>query len=338
MVFLTTLHFRRAVAVVLAQVCLSSAGCECGYRITRSDNTPLQSTTLLYTDAVETNFREIHNLSQFQDWKIKFVRFNYVPDSGRFGKRVEATNIVPNPVRDVGAGWNGPSTQGANVDAGLQLIVRSTLSKDQEVSTGQIQSTREDVRFGSFRAYMRTAPINGTCAAHFWYHNDSQEIDVELLSRQQEGDSNPVNLSVHSNESVAKDDGAKITTGYIESQLGFDPADGFHEYRYDWSPDAISFYTDGRWAGDVTDFVPTSPGYFQLSHWSNGYPGWSAGPPSQDSVLTVAYYMAYFNSTDPTRIRAFESQCSSNSQTGTVCNVPAFTASAAAAQGPAFVS
>ena len=174
---------------------------------------------------------------------------------------------------------------------------------------------------------MKSTPVNGTCAAHFWYHNDSQEIDMELLSRQHDGDRTLVNLSVHSKESVANDNDARNTTGYIEGQLEFDPADGFHEYRYDWWHDGIRFYTDGRWLGDVDDFIPTQPGHFQLSHWSNGYARWSAGPPDQDALITVAYYMGYFNSTDVTQMEEYEERCGDGRDVGRVCDVPDFEAS-----------
>jgi hypothetical protein len=109
---------------------------------------------------------------------------------------------VPNPLLNVTDGWDGPSSQGADVDAGLQLIVRANLTAENLVSNGQIQSAREDIRFGSFRTFMKSTPINGTCASHFWYNSDAREIDIELLSRQQ-GTKNPINLVVHSDQSVA---------------------------------------------------------------------------------------------------------------------------------------
>lgn len=312
---------RRIAVVLLFQACLSSADCECGYRVSSSSTSQETTEYLLFTDAVQTDFRGMSSLDDSSDWKIKDLHLEYVPNKGRFGRLVEERNVVFNPAMDVSAGVNGPSQQGANVDAGLQLIVRSELVEGNLVSSGQIQSIREDVRFGSFRAYMKSTPINGTCAASFWYHNDSQEIDIELLSHQREGGRQPINLSVHSNESVANDYDATNTTGFIESQVDFDPADGFHEYRYDWSSDVISFWSDDRWLGDISDFIPTTPGYFQLSHWSNGFSEWSAGPPTQDALITVAYFRGYFNSTDPVRAQEFEARCGRGRDDGSVCNV-----------------
>jgi hypothetical protein len=49
----------------------------------------------------------------------------------------------------------------------------------------------------------------------------------------------------------------------------------------------------------MTENIPSGPGRLHISHWSNGNPGWSAGSPQNDAVLTVSYVKAYFNSSDP---------------------------------------
>lgn len=276
-----------------------AADCECGYRVSSSSS---QIASLLFTEALQTDFRKLSSLNDSKDWGIKQVSLDAVPDMGRLGRIVEDQNIILNAT-------------------GLQLIVRSTLVDGDLVSTGQTQSTREDIRFGSFRAYMQISPINGTCAASFWYHNDTQEIDIELLSRQQRRGRHPINFSIHSEESAGDDDNTSNTTSTIDRQLGFDPAKSFHEYRYDWSQEAVNFYMDGKWTGALDDFLPTASGYVQLSHWSNGFKGWSSGPPSQDALMTVAYFVGYFNSTDPDRIQDYQSRCGGGREVGRVCNV-----------------
>ncbi|KAF3029579.1 hypothetical protein E8E11_000138 [Didymella keratinophila] len=297
----------KAAIALLLQASFVSADCECGYRVLSSGNPQEPTKYLLFTDTIQTDFRGMTTLNDSPDWKIKDLRLEYVPNKGRFGRIMEDRNVVFNPAVDPSVAPDGPSQQGADVDAGLQLIVRSELVEDNLVSGGQIQSIREDVRFGSFRAYMKSTPINGTCAASFWYHNDSQEIDIELLSRQREDGRQPINLSVQSIASVANNYDATGTAGFIEGQVDFDPADGFHEYRYDWSTDVISFWADDRWLGDIFDFIPTTPGYFQLNHWSNGFAKWSAGPPSQDALITE-----------------FEKRCGGDQNVGSVCDMPGF--------------
>lgn len=71
----------------------------------------------------------------------------------------------------------------------------------------------------------------------------------------------------------------------------------YREYRFDWLSDRIDYYIDGWLASTFTDGIPSSPGAIHFSHWSNGNPGWTYGPPVEDAVMTVAYIKAYFNTT-----------------------------------------
>lgn len=77
-------------------------------------------------------------------------------------------------------------------------------------------------------------------------------------------------------------------------QLPFHPSEGFHEYRFDWSPGKVAYYVDGKHMKDLTKGVPEVPGSLILNHWSNGN-GWTRGPPTSDVTMTVAYVKAYFN-------------------------------------------
>lgn len=88
--------------------------------------------------------------------------------------------------------------------------------------------------------------------------------------------------------------------------------------------------------GDINSSIPTDPGIVQLSHWSDGNPGWTAGPPAQDAILTVAYHVAYFNSTDVKRTQAFEAQCSGGQGSAKVCDVVDYVMSLNASRGPTF--
>ena len=75
------------------------------------------------------------------------------------------------------------------------------------------------------------------------------------------------------------------------------PTAAFHEYRYDWTPSSVTFYADSTplTTMNTTSAIPDSPGHLSFSHWSNGDPAWSGGPPAQDAILTVSYFKAFFN-------------------------------------------
>lgn len=104
-------------------------------------------------------------------------------------------------------------------------------------------------------------------------------------------------------------------TGFASPNVTFHPSDGFHEYRFDWSPGKIDFYTDGQRRGTFTKGIPTNPGSILLNHWSSGN-SWTNGPPVKDALMTVAYVKAYFNTTNTA------AKCIDPEADGAVCEVP----------------
>jgi len=256
--------------------------------------------------------------------------------------QAQAYNVTPAAAR----GPYGKSAQVGNValnsqSQGLDLWVRSQVLESM-VPIAEVVTARTDVLYGSFRAGMRTTGTNGTCGAFFFYHDDSQEIDMEVLSRQQvPGGNHTLNLVLQSPASSSAGFNAAGTPGFTPYTLAFDPAAAFHEYRFDWLPGRVDMYVDGAWLHSFHDGVPDSPGAVHLIHWSNGDPGWSGGPPEEDAVLTVSYVTAYFNASGGA------SACldDDGGAGGAVCEVPVdgpaaqptarpLTASATGAAGP----
>jgi beta-glucanase (GH16 family) len=154
------------------------------------------------------------------------------------------------------------------------------------------------------------------------YFNDTQEIDMEFLSSQYNDTTPPVNLVLQSPESLKNGFDAANTGTFDVKELPFSPDDGFHEYRFDWSPGAVSFYADGVLLRTMDQAVPSSPGHITFSHWSNGDPMWSGGPPAEDAVVTVSYFKGYFNSSLDARQSHWEKRCKDPSAPNAVCAVP----------------
>jgi Glycosyl hydrolases family 16 len=169
---------------------------------------------------------------------------------------------------------------------------------------------------------MLSAVVKILALTHLQYHSDSREIDIELLSREVDAQSRrgKANLVIHSDASQASGNDASGTRTFIKQDLQFDPTLTFHEYRMDWMPDRVEFFIDGKITKTMLDNVPSDPGRLFLNHWSNGSPGWSGGPPQADSIMTVLYTKAYFNSSDPGRVAAASQRCAGSS--GTVCQIP----------------
>lgn len=114
---------------------------------------------------------------------------------------------------------------------------------------------------------------------------------------------------------------AAATGSFIVQELPFAPHLNFHEYRFDWTQDSVSFYADGAFLAVIEQAVPVDSGSIIFSHWSNGNEVWSGGPPARDAVTTISYFKAYFNSSDPMLHDAFSSRCKNARQAHAVCTV-----------------
>jgi beta-glucanase (GH16 family) len=158
-------------------------------------------------------------------------------------------------------------------------------------------------------------------ANHVQFYNNSQEIDMEFLSKEFNNSQGAVNLVMQTPESVVHGYDASGTPAYRVQHLDFRPDEKVHEYRFDWSPGSVVFYVDGQWQYEMTDNIPVDPGRMFLNHWSNGDPLWSAGPPGADTAMTVTYVKAYFNTTNTERNDAYKKRCTNWNATQ-VCEIP----------------
>jgi beta-glucanase (GH16 family) len=156
------------------------------------------------------------------------------------------------------------------------------------------------------------------------FFNNSQEIDLEFLSKEFTESGGAVNLVLQTPESVVHGYDASNTSEFRVHALPFRPDEQFHEYRFDWSPEKVTFYVDGQWIYEMSENIPTEGGHIFLNHWSNGDPLWSAGPPDKDTPMTVSYVKAYFNSTDDARTKVHQGRCPTFDPSK-VCPIPAQT-------------
>lgn len=140
---------------------LANAACECGYSLNKtSDASYAVFTELMENDflhASTTNFTSLGWQPQIYNVTAKAAR-------GPFGKDMELTNIVTNPLKDSNA-WSGDAEHGG--DAGLELWVRGDHG-DGLVSGAEMATRRADALLGSFRVGMKLSNSSGTCGAFFY--------------------------------------------------------------------------------------------------------------------------------------------------------------------------
>ncbi|KAJ5136933.1 glycoside hydrolase family 16 protein [Penicillium atrosanguineum] len=261
-----------------------AANCECGYSVNTTS-----SQHEVFTDLIESDFLTIQDISADTDWEIQRYWTPYDPSSGYYGENFTAANVVSNPLK-YNYTLENPTTSQLGGDAGLQLWVRSDIQSNGLVPCGQVKTVRDDIQYGSFRTSMKLTSVNGTCSAFF-----SSIIDGYQLPN---------------------------TSTYGRPVLPVALTDEYHEYRFDWMPNRVSFYFDGKWLWDLVTDVPSWRTAILLSHWSNGASGWTQGPPAEDAVMTVSYFKAYFNSSDSQRTSDYQNRCKDPSAANAICVIP----------------
>ncbi|KAK4511820.1 uncharacterized protein ATC70_003819 [Mucor velutinosus] len=174
----------------------------------------------------------------------------------------------------------------------VRVTVDPTKSTPAErIQCGGVGTDRQDFMYGSFRSYMRATKVNGTVAGMFAY-NAQGEIDIELLSSLQPSE---VYFAMHPGL-IENGKASPLTHGNV--QLGFDPTDDFHEYRFDWFPNLTVFYVDGVESYRMTTNVLNLPSRVMFNHWTDGNANFSQGPATENASINIKNMTFFFNSTD----------------------------------------
>jgi hypothetical protein len=172
-------------------------------------------------------------------------------------------------------------------DGALVMRVNGGTTPGAQTVGAEIVSTKTDFLYGSFRATAKTAAEPGTVSSPlFYYLSDTSEIDVEILGI--ENDEGLVNYTVHQNN--------QGENTYRLFEAGFDPSADFHEYRFDWTPEGVTYYLDGQPTGiTLTGNTPYQAGRLMVNHWTLSDPGWGGGPPANDAFMVVKYLEFYYD-------------------------------------------
>jgi endo-1,3-1,4-beta-glycanase ExoK len=161
--------------------------------------------------------------------------------------------------------------------------MRMTLSdkggKQRPISCPEMH-TNARTSYGLYEARMRSASGSGLNTAFFTYIGppngvkEWDEIDFEFLGK----DPHTVNTGHYTN--------GKAANGKIV-QLGFDASQSFHNYAFEWTPDKIIWYVDGKQVHETAPGspMPHNPSLLFLSLWS-GQPAW-LGPFEYSKPVTA---------------------------------------------------
>jgi len=170
-------------------------------------------------------------------------------------------------------GWsNGPHQSCAWFNRNVKLLsskeVMLSLTDetllDRKYTCAEIQTT-DKYGYGTYEVRMRPAKASGTVSAFFTYvganteTKGQDEIDIEFLGK----DTHAVQLNYYVN---GDGDHAKIV------QLGFDASTRIESYAYEWLPDSIRWFINGKLVHEVKAEpgkpLPTRAGKIFISMWS----------------------------------------------------------------------
>ena len=152
-----------------------------------------------------------------------------------------------------------------------------TLTIDQDkggkgMYSGAEYRTNEFYGYGYYETSMQAIKNDGVVSSFFTYtgpsdNNPWDEIDIEVLGK----DTTKVQFNYY------KDGKGGHEFMY---DLGFDASEGYHTYGFDWQPDHITWYVDGKEAYTLRGDMPNTPGKIMMNTW----PGVS-DPNSKDNVI-----------------------------------------------------
>jgi hypothetical protein len=135
------------------------AECQCGYA------SSVDQTVNVFTDVLESDFLHIPNIALDTDWRRQDFNVTAAAGRGPYGMNFTIENVVSNPIPD-GHNFSGPGKFGAN--PGLQFSVGGGVPVTGYVQVSEMDSAREDLLWGTYRAAMKLTLTPGTCSAFFW--------------------------------------------------------------------------------------------------------------------------------------------------------------------------
>jgi endo-1,3-1,4-beta-glycanase ExoK len=144
----------------------------------------------------------------------------------------------------------------------LRLTLSDRGGKVRPLGCPEIR-TKARLGYGLYEARIRSAAGSGLVTAFFTYVGpptgsaEHDEIDFEFLGK----DPHTVNVTQFTNGKPY--DGKVI-------QLDFDASQTFHNYGFEWTPDKIRWYVDGKVVSEtpVGDKIPRNPGNLHFMLWS----------------------------------------------------------------------
>ena len=136
-------------------------------------------------------------------------------------------------------------------------VMNMTVQKQGDRYLGAEHRSYAHFSYGYYSVSMKAAKCSGVVSSFFTYTNTPwwDEIDIEFLGN----DTTAIQFNYYT-----KGEGGHEFLYY----LGFDGSEDFHEYGFDWQPDSITWYVDGKAVYRATENIPTADMQIMMNVWN----------------------------------------------------------------------
>jgi hypothetical protein len=191
----------------------------------------------------------------------------------------------------------------------LKLLVEAP-TEDHLVVGGGIRTLRQDIQYGSARAYLRPSDegVGGSALTMKFKYNETQSMEMNIMNTN--SNSTAWVTSLMGPEFPDQSVGTNFTTFATKNISLFQ----YNEYRLDWTKNEARWYIGGILVRSVSKkdkSILSAPSPLIIKHWSTGNPYSMEGPPYTTSVASIGYVRLFFNSStmNTTEHVEFDSRC-----------------------------
>lgn len=183
--------------------------------------------------------------------------------------------------------WNGAGFDPNNVHYGKDgatLVIQKRKMKSVNYAGAELQA-KGFYGYGRYEAIVKAEAGSGLVSSFFThtfeqFGDPHDEIDIEFMGRN--------NRELHLNYFK---DGKPIQDHY--SSLDFDNSADFHLYAFEWAPDSIKWFVDGKQIFEVHGskaHIPRASGRVMMNLWTAGDAGLGWTGPREFKDNTSASY------------------------------------------------
>ncbi|KAF8540255.1 concanavalin A-like lectin/glucanase domain-containing protein [Trichophaea hybrida] len=182
------------------------------------------------------------------------------------------------------------NTDGSN-GATTKLVLRTKRFSEFQ-SSAEIENAQKNMLYASTRIRLRVTGDSGAVAGMFYYRDDTNESDIEILTRDKHS------VIHYTNQPGLDKDGNEIKdASTVIDHAGIKWTD-WHTHRIDWVEGKSSWYIDGKHIVDKTYGVPTMPAVFILNFWSDGGIWSGEMAENREARMEIEWVEIVFNTSD----------------------------------------